>query len=71
MVFHLLHDTMQFPGVADKSSALLLRIREVQGSNLGPETGADRHIVIFLSPSSQIPEQYLKLGHDRFHPHPF
>jgi hypothetical protein len=35
---------------------LMLRIREVPGSNLGPETGyLHRLFVVFLSPSRQIP----------------
>jgi hypothetical protein len=36
--------------------ALLLPIREVPGSNLGPETGCpDRSFVVFLSPFRQMP----------------
>jgi hypothetical protein len=30
-----------------------------------------RFLVVFLSPSRQMPGYYLKLGHDRFLPHPF
>jgi hypothetical protein len=42
--------------------ALLLRIREVPDSNLGPETRLSslRFFVVFLSPSKQMPGQYLK-----------
>jgi hypothetical protein len=43
----------------------LLRIREVLGSNLGPEVLTEVSVV-FLSPSRHMPGQYLKLGHDRF-----
>jgi hypothetical protein len=43
----------------------LLRIREVVGSNLGPEVLTEVSVV-FLSPSRHTPGQYLKLGHDRF-----
>jgi hypothetical protein len=50
----------------------LLRIREVPGSNLGPDTGyTDRFFVVFVSPSRQVLGWYLKLGHDRFLPHNF
>jgi hypothetical protein len=51
----------------------LLRIQQVPRSNLGPETGYPdlRFIVVFFDPSRQMSGYYLKLGHDRFHPHPF
>jgi hypothetical protein len=52
--------------------AFLLRIREVPGSNLGPETGyPDRLFVVFLGPFTQMPGYYHKLVHDRFLPYPF
>jgi hypothetical protein len=35
--------------------ALLLCIRDVPGSNLGPETGYPEVFVVFLSPSRQMP----------------
>jgi hypothetical protein len=43
------------PNVMVEWLALLLRIREVPGSNLGPETGyPDRFFVVFLSPYSTL-----------------
>jgi hypothetical protein len=42
---------------------LLFHIREVQGSNLGPETGYPdcEFFIVFLSPSMQMPGLYLKI----------
>jgi hypothetical protein len=57
---------------AVKWLAFLLRTWEFSGSKFGPETGyPDRDFVCFLSPSGEIKENRLKLGHDRFLPHPF
>jgi hypothetical protein len=50
---------------------ILLRFREVPGSNIGPETGHPEVCVILLSPYRQMPRKYLKLGHDRFLSHSF
>jgi hypothetical protein len=52
---------------------LLLRIREVPGSNLGlgNRLCLSRFFVVFLSPSRRILEWRLKLGHHRFLPNPF
>jgi hypothetical protein len=50
---------------------LLLRIRKVPGSNIVPKTGYPGVFVVLLSLSRQIPEYYLKLGHDRFVTQPF
>jgi hypothetical protein len=52
---------------------LLLRIREVTGSNLGLETGSpDWGFSCFSSvPPSKSWDSAFKLGHDRFLPHPF
>jgi hypothetical protein len=44
------------------------RIREIPGSNFGPDIDYPQFFVGFLSPSRRIPGQYLKLGHDRFLP---
>jgi hypothetical protein len=51
------------PGIRLKEwLALLLRIREAPGSNLGPETGCpDRFMMVFLSSFG-----YVKLGHTVF-----
>jgi hypothetical protein len=52
--------------------ALLFRIREVLGSNLGRGANfSDRFLVGFFSSCSQIPREYLKLRHDLLFPHPF
>lgn len=49
--------------IAVELVALLFNIREVQGSNLGPETGIpDRYFMALLSPAIQILEYYPKLG---------
>jgi hypothetical protein len=52
---------------------LLLRIWEVPGSNLDPETLChDRGFREFSSlPSGEFRASSLKLGHDRFPPYPF
>jgi hypothetical protein len=42
---------------------LLLSIREVPGSNLGPETVyVDEFFLIFLSPFRQMSGEYIKIG---------
>jgi hypothetical protein len=47
------------PNVTVEWWALLLRIREISGSNLGPETSyPDRFFVVFLRHSRQMPFQY-------------
>jgi hypothetical protein len=43
------------PNVEVEWLTLLLRIREVRGSNLGPDSGYPEFIVPFLSPSMQMP----------------
>jgi hypothetical protein len=49
------------PDVVVKWSTLLLNIREVPGSNLGPETGyTEVCFIVFLSPPMRIPGQYVK-----------
>jgi hypothetical protein len=51
---------------------LLLRIREVPGSNLDPETGCpDRDYMVFSVPPGKFRKRTSKLGHDHFLPHPF
>jgi hypothetical protein len=51
---------------------LLLRIREVQGSNLVPETVYhDRVSWLSSVPPGKFQEFSLKLGYDRFLPNPF
>jgi hypothetical protein len=52
---------------------LVLRIREVQCSNLrtGDQLCSLRFFVVLLSPSRRVPAQYLSLGHDRFLQNPF
>jgi hypothetical protein len=51
---------------------LLLRMREVPGSNLGPETGYPywEFFVVYLSPSSKCRDSTLQWGQDRFLPNP-
>jgi hypothetical protein len=43
------------PNVVVEWLAFLLRIREIPGSNLGPETGCPDWFVVLLSTSSQMP----------------
>jgi hypothetical protein len=44
----MIHNMLLVPNMVAKQ--LTLRIREVPGSNLGPETGyLDRYFVVFLS----------------------
>jgi hypothetical protein len=62
--------------VVVESLALLLRTREVAGSNLGPDTGYSdwfwlRAFVVFLSSSSHMLEEYLNMNNEHFIPHPF
>jgi hypothetical protein len=53
-------------------SALSFQIREVAGLNLGPETSyPGTGACGILSSFRKIPGWYLRLGLDRFHPHPF
>jgi hypothetical protein len=54
-----------------RARVVLLRIREVPGSNLGLDTGYTEFFVIFLSPSSECRHSTIKLGHDCFLPNPF
>jgi hypothetical protein len=50
----------------------LLRILEVPDSNIGPKNRLFWWgFVVLLSPSKQMPGEYLKLGHYRFIPHYF
>jgi hypothetical protein len=50
---------------------LLTCILEVPNSNLGRDTDyPGRHFVDLFKHSREIPVRYLKLGHDRFLPHP-
>jgi len=45
---------------------------EVPSTNVGPDTGSvDRIFAVSISHARQIPQQYLKLCHDPFLPHPF
>jgi hypothetical protein len=44
---------------------------EVSGLNLYIQTTYLLCFVVFLSPSRQIPGEYLKLSHDGFHIYPF
>jgi hypothetical protein len=56
------------PNIAVEWLAFLPRIREVE-----PRPGdnyPDWRYCGFLSPSRKMPEKNLKLGHDRFLPHP-
>jgi hypothetical protein len=49
------------PNVVVERLTLLLRIREVSGSHLGPETGyLERFVVVFLSASNRMLGYYLK-----------
>jgi hypothetical protein len=62
----ILHSPIRYMTRNNKHSRvvnLLLRIREVPGSNLGPETGyRDRGFSwVFLSLPRQIPRYYLKI----------
>jgi hypothetical protein len=60
------------PNVVVEYLTLLLRIREVLASNLGPESGYWlKFFVVFISPCRQILELYLQLGHGRFLPNLF
>jgi hypothetical protein len=43
------------PNVMVEWLTFLLRIREVLGSNLGPETGYPERFVVFLYPSRRTP----------------
>jgi hypothetical protein len=47
--------------------------RMARGSNLGRDIDYPNwgDLVVFLSPSSQMPRQYINLGHDCFLPHIF
>jgi hypothetical protein len=54
--------------VAVSWSALILHIREVPGSNIGPKSGYPEVLVVFLSPSRLMLEKYFQLGHDIFLP---
>jgi hypothetical protein len=50
----------------------LFRTRQVPRSTLGKRTGSMTWLsIIFSTPSWQMPQQRLKLGLDRFLPHPF
>jgi hypothetical protein len=50
----------------------LIRIQEVPGSNIVPETGyLDTFSVFFPSPYKQIPGACLELHHDSFLPHSY
>jgi hypothetical protein len=40
---------------------IILHIREVPGSHLGPETGYYNVFVVFLSPARRMPEKYFKI----------
>jgi hypothetical protein len=61
------------PNVVVKWLTLVLRIREVPGSNLGQQTGyPDWSFSWFPSVSpGKCCNMYLQLGHDRFLPNPF
>jgi hypothetical protein len=49
------------PNVAVKRLALLIPVREIAVSNLGPELGyTGSGILVFLSPDMKIPGLYLK-----------
>jgi hypothetical protein len=50
---------------------LLLHIREVPGSNLGPETDYPDGFRGFFSPSRRMPGCILKVGHNSLLPKPF
>jgi hypothetical protein len=51
---------------------LLLRIREVPGLNIDPETGYPECFRLFYSvPPGDCRDSTLQLGHDRFLPHTF
>jgi len=55
------------PNIAAKWKALLLPLRELSESIIGPESGSPNNAVTAsLSPSRQIPKQHLKLSHGRF-----
>jgi hypothetical protein len=65
--FYLL--TLDLPNAVVEWLTLLLRIREIPGLNLGPETGYIdwRSLWLYLSLQTNI-GIYLKLGYDRFLP---
>jgi hypothetical protein len=60
---------MLWPNVVMEWLTPLICIRDIPGSNHGPETGyPDRVFVVFLEPSRQMRHSTLKLGHDHFVP---
>jgi hypothetical protein len=54
------------PKVVVEWLTLLIRIREVPGSYLGPETILTDPFVVYLRASRKYWDSALKLGHDRF-----
>jgi hypothetical protein len=59
------------PTLAVDPLPLLLRVRKVPGSILGPKTGYPEFFVVFLSPSKRMLELCFKLGHNRLLPNTF
>jgi hypothetical protein len=61
------------PNVVVEWLTLLLRIREVLGSNLGPDIGYTDWGVSWVSsvPPAEFEDRTFKLGHDRFYPNPY
>jgi hypothetical protein len=60
--------TLFLLNIAVEWEALLLHIQEVLGPNLSWRLAILIEVfVVFLSPSRQMLELYLKLGHDHFH----
>jgi hypothetical protein len=50
---------------------LLFHIQEILGSNFNLKITCLEGFVVFPSSSRLMPEQYLKVDHDHFLPHPF
>jgi hypothetical protein len=59
------------PNVVVRWLTLLRRIREVQGSNLGSETGYPEVMWFYSVSPGECRDSTLKSGHDRFLPNPF
>lgn len=66
----VLAESAYFPESHCRLVGILFRIQDVSGSNLYSRLDSLRIFVILLSPYRQISGRNLKLGHDRFLPHP-
>jgi hypothetical protein len=62
---------IKWPNVAVKWLAPHLRIQEVTGSNLGPDTRYLEENLLQICPTRKMPfQQYVKFGHSLFINHP-